>query len=55
MPRIIEQTRAEILQSTDEFVIDSEVNGTCKVSFNTLKKSLGGGGNGSSPYTNFIK
>lgn len=47
MPRIIDKERAEILQSTDEFIIDSAINGTRKVSFNTLKKSLGtSGGSG---------
>ena len=51
MPRIIDKERAEILQSTDEFIIDSAINGTRKVSFDTLKKSLGtsgGSGDGSS-------
>ena len=51
MPRIIDKERAEILQSTDEFIIDSAINGTRKVSFDTLKESLGasgGSGNGGS-------
>ena len=51
MPRIIDKERAEILQSTDEFIIDSAINGTRKVSFDTLKESLGtsgGSGDGSS-------
>ena len=47
MPRIIDKERAEILQSTDEFIIDSAINGTRKVSFDTLKESLGtSGGSG---------
>ena len=44
MPRIIDKERAEILQSTDEFIIDSAINGTRKVSFDTLKESLGASG-----------
>ena len=47
MPRIIDKERAEILQSTDEFIIDSAINGTRKVSFDTLKESLGASGGGS--------
>lgn len=47
MPRIIDKERAEILQSTDDFIIDSAINGTRKVSFDTLKESLGtSGGSG---------
>ena len=47
MPRIIDKERAKILQSTDEFIIDSAINGTRKVSFDTLKESLGtSGGSG---------
>lgn len=47
MPRIIDKERAEILQSTDEFIIDSAINGTRKVFFDTLKESLGAGGGSS--------